>query len=179
MRVNHKRAGPWPDLDRDQPGRVALDGAITAPSLLCFLARLVRDATGKVFLILDRLPVHRASLAVHEAEIEVFYLPEYSPELNPDEKCQRRPEAGSHRAQAQAVEAARPGAQLLRAQDISLCRVGQDHPGWLNSYRCPAAQNISHLAGKAQAIPASRKNGTCTAQCRAMTWSAKVTTRAT
>jgi DDE superfamily endonuclease len=38
-----------------------------------------------VFLILDRLRVHRARLtrswlAEHEAEIKVFYLPSYSPD---------------------------------------------------------------------------------------------------
>jgi len=67
-----------------------LDGAIKAPVLICFLQRLIRDARRKVFLILDRLPVHRAAmvrewLARHKAQIEVFYLPSYSPELNPDE----------------------------------------------------------------------------------------------
>jgi len=39
---------------------MVLDGAIKAPDLLRFLARLVRNADGKVFLILDRLRVHRA-----------------------------------------------------------------------------------------------------------------------
>lgn len=67
-----------------------LDRAITAAMLIIFLGRLVRDAGGKVFLILDRLRVHRAHavrdwLAEHTAQIEVFYLPAYSPELNPDE----------------------------------------------------------------------------------------------
>jgi transposase len=67
-----------------------LDGAIKAPVLIDFLQRLIRDARRKVFLILDRLPVHRAAvvqewLARHKAQIEVFYLPSYSPELNPDE----------------------------------------------------------------------------------------------
>src|SRR5690606_33840838 len=52
--------------------------------------RLVKDAKRKVFLILDNLRVHHAKLvkawlAKHEDEIEVFYLPSYSPELNPDE----------------------------------------------------------------------------------------------
>lgn len=42
------------------------------------------------FLVLDRLQVHRAGqirdwLAAHRTKIEVFYLPAYSPELNPDE----------------------------------------------------------------------------------------------
>ena len=40
---------------------MVLDGAIKAPDLLRFLARLVRDADRKVFLILDRLPVHRSA----------------------------------------------------------------------------------------------------------------------
>ena len=67
-----------------------LDGAIKAPMLIDFLQRLIRDARRKVFLILDRLPVHRAAvvrewLARHTRQIEVFYLPSYSPELNPDE----------------------------------------------------------------------------------------------
>jgi transposase len=69
---------------------MVLDGAIKAPMLIDFLQRLIRDARRKVFLILDRLPVHRAAvvrewLARHTRQIEVFYLPSYSPELNPDE----------------------------------------------------------------------------------------------
>ncbi|RFC37606.1 MAG: DDE superfamily endonuclease [Candidatus Nitrotoga sp. LAW] len=44
----------------------------------------------KVFLMLDNLRVHHAKLvkawlAKQQDEIEVFYLPSYSPELNPDE----------------------------------------------------------------------------------------------
>ncbi len=67
-----------------------LDGAIKAPVLIGFLQRLIRDAGRKVFLILDRLPVHRSAvvrewLARHKAQIEVSYLPSHSPELNPDE----------------------------------------------------------------------------------------------
>ena len=49
------------------------------------------QAGGKVFLILDGHPVHRARavsrwLAEHTAELRVFWLPPYSPELNPDER---------------------------------------------------------------------------------------------
>jgi transposase len=44
----------------------------------------------KIFLILDNLRVHHSKLvkqwlASHAEQIEVFYLPSYSPELNPDE----------------------------------------------------------------------------------------------
>jgi DDE superfamily endonuclease len=67
-----------------------VDGAVNAPTFLRFLERLIREARGKLFLILDRLRVHRARLvrdwvAEHPAAIELHYLPSYSPELNPDE----------------------------------------------------------------------------------------------
>ena len=43
-----------------------------------------------MFLILDNLKVHHSNmvkdwLKEHEKQIEVFHLPAYSPELNPDE----------------------------------------------------------------------------------------------
>ena len=55
-----------------------------------FLRRLIRQAKRKVFLIVDEHPVHRAKLIqawrlTHADELEIFYLPGYSPELNPDE----------------------------------------------------------------------------------------------
>ena len=67
-----------------------LNGALTAVVLIMFLQRLIRDVGCKVFLIMDRLPVHRAAavkawLAQHRSQIKVYYLPSYSPELNPDE----------------------------------------------------------------------------------------------
>jgi transposase len=94
VRVNHKRAGGLGLIsavtNKGELRWMVLDGAVKAPSLLRFLARLVREADRKVFLVLDRLPVHRSAklrawLAGREAETEVFYLPGYSPELNPDE----------------------------------------------------------------------------------------------
>lgn len=62
--------------------------ALNARRLLRFLTRLTRDAGRKVFLILDNLKVHHATLVrdwleVHRETIEVFYLPSYSPELTP------------------------------------------------------------------------------------------------
>lgn len=69
---------------------MVLDGALKAPVLIRFLERLIREAERKVFLILDNLPVHRSRavqtwLAERRKQIEIFYLPAYSPELNPDE----------------------------------------------------------------------------------------------
>jgi transposase len=93
VRVPHRRAGLGlisAVTDKGELRWMVLDGAVKAPSLVRFLDRLVRDVGRKVFLILDRLPVHRSAkvrawLAGREAEIEVVYLPGYSPELNPDE----------------------------------------------------------------------------------------------
>jgi transposase len=69
---------------------MVLGRALKAPVLIRFLERLIREVERKVFLILDNLPVHRsravrAWLAERRRRIEVFYLPAYSPELNPDE----------------------------------------------------------------------------------------------
>lgn len=55
-----------------------------------FMKRLIKDAKQKVFLIVDNLRVHHAKavqewLAQHKDEIEIFYLPAYAPEHNPDE----------------------------------------------------------------------------------------------
>ena len=55
-----------------------------------FLERLVKDAARKVLLIVDNLKVHHSApvkvwLLEHTARIEVFHLPSYSPERNPDE----------------------------------------------------------------------------------------------
>jgi transposase len=63
---------------------------MTAALFLVFLGRLLRSTTGKVFLIVDRLRAHmtpevQAWVAAHRERLEVFYLPRYAPELNPDE----------------------------------------------------------------------------------------------
>ena len=93
VRVCHKRAGLSlisAVTNRGELRWMVVDGAVNAPAFIRFLERLVRDARCKIFLILDRLKAHRARLtrdwlAEHRAEIEVFYLPSYSPDLNPDE----------------------------------------------------------------------------------------------
>jgi transposase len=62
----------------------------TAAVMLTFIMRLVRQSKRKVYLILDSHPVHRSKavkrwVAAHAEQIELFFLPGYSPELNPDE----------------------------------------------------------------------------------------------
>jgi transposase len=60
------------------------------PMFLRFLRRLLRQRRRKVFLIMDRHPVHRAAavkrwLGCHADRLRLFLLPGYSPDLNPDE----------------------------------------------------------------------------------------------
>jgi transposase len=65
-------------------------GALNADRFIAFLRRLSKDAGQKVFLIVDNLEVHHANkvktwVAAHAHEIELFYLPAYAPDHNPDE----------------------------------------------------------------------------------------------
>jgi transposase len=62
----------------------------TIPVMVEFLERLLRTVTHKVYLIVDGHPVHRSRivqgwLASRRDRMEMFFLPGYSPELNPDE----------------------------------------------------------------------------------------------
>ena len=62
----------------------------TSAVFLRFLRRLVKQTNRKVIIIVDRHPVHRsrkvaAWLESHASQIRLFFLPGYSPDLNPDE----------------------------------------------------------------------------------------------
>ena len=64
--------------------------ALNTALFLRFLRRLVAGARRKLFLIVDNLRVHRARrvtawLQAHSERIELFHLPPYAPEHNPDE----------------------------------------------------------------------------------------------
>lgn len=63
---------------------------MTGKVLITFMSRLVKDTERKVFLILDNLRVHHGKkvaewLEANRENIEVFFLPPYAPEYNPDE----------------------------------------------------------------------------------------------
>jgi transposase len=63
---------------------------LTAAVFIEFLKRLLHGAKAPVFLILDGHPVHRSVkvrkfVAATEGRLRLFFLPPYSPELNPDE----------------------------------------------------------------------------------------------
>jgi transposase len=64
---------------------------MNAKMLIKFMRRLIKGATRKIFFILDNLKAHHAKIVTewvkeHKDEIEVFYLPKYAPEYNPDER---------------------------------------------------------------------------------------------
>lgn len=70
------------------------EGSMNYQRLIKFMSRLIKDTSKKIFLILDNLRVHHAKkvkewLAKRCDKIEVFYLPSYSPDLNPDEYLNR------------------------------------------------------------------------------------------
>lgn len=74
---------------------------MNAQRLIRFLRRLTRSVDRKVYLILDNLRVHHARVvkawvSAHAGQIELFYLPSYSPDLNPDEylNCDLKAEVG-------------------------------------------------------------------------------------
>ncbi len=66
------------------------EDTMTQQKLIDFMSRLIKDAPRKVFLILDNLRVHHGKIVAawlleNKDKIEVFFLPPYAPESNPDE----------------------------------------------------------------------------------------------
>jgi len=69
---------------------MTVDGRMTADKFIRFLKRLLTGHEDPVFLIVDGHPTHRAVkvkkfVASTDGRLRLFYLPPYSPELNPDE----------------------------------------------------------------------------------------------
>ena len=66
------------------------EGNTNAATFIDFCKRLLHDAPGPVYLIVDGHPAHRATAmkefaASTQGRLKLFRLPGYSPELNPDE----------------------------------------------------------------------------------------------
>ena len=77
-----------------------ITGTLTAAGFTDFCTRLLHDAPGPVFLILDGHPVHRSTAvtafaASTDGRLRLFRIPAYFPQLGPDEwvwkKHQARP----------------------------------------------------------------------------------------
>ena len=109
------------------------DGSMNADVLIDFMKRLIRDSNRKMFLVLDNLRVHhtrvvKAWLDENKDEIAVFYLPAYSPELNPDEYLNCDLKAGVHSGKpARSKEA-------LKKKVRSHMHMQQKRPGRVKKY---------------------------------------------
>lgn len=69
---------------------MVVDGKMNGERFCEFLKRLTHNAAAPVFLVVDGHPVHRSKLAKTfvastDGKLKMFFLPGYSPELNPDE----------------------------------------------------------------------------------------------
>jgi transposase len=106
---------------------------MTAKVLTRFMQRLIKDAKRKEFLVLDNLRVHhskavQAWLEAHEEQIEVFFMPSYSPELNPDEFMN-----GDLKTKMSTSEPTRNGEHLMK-KVVSHLRSIQSQPQRVHSY---------------------------------------------
>lgn len=76
--------------NRGQMQFMVFKNRFSAPVFLKFLRRLLRQNRRKIVLIIDRHPVHvckavRRWFKAQRGRMRVYFLPGYSPELNPDE----------------------------------------------------------------------------------------------
>jgi transposase len=114
-----------------------------ADVLIRFLERLIQESGRKVFLVLDDLRVHhsgkvRAWLDGKAGKIELFFLPSYSPELNPDEYLN-----ADLKARMNAAEPVRQRGQM-QAKVLSHLRSIQKQPARVRAYF--AAKHIRYAA---------------------------------
>jgi transposase len=69
---------------------MTFDGAMNSALFTEFLDLLIHDIDGKIFLIVDNVKYHTSRetsewVKERKDRIELFFLPSYSPDLNPDE----------------------------------------------------------------------------------------------
>jgi transposase len=109
--------------------------SMTQSKLILFLARLIENQSdgNKVFFITDNLKVHhgkrvKAWAEEHKDQIELFYIPAYSPELNPDEYLNRDLKANVHQKRRPSTK------EQLKENLMSFMRMLQKTPSRIRSY---------------------------------------------
>jgi len=70
---------------------MTVKGRVRAAQFIDFIKRLLHGSHRMIFLIVDGHPVHKAKMVTRFIEtvkdrFQLFFLPPYSPELNPDER---------------------------------------------------------------------------------------------
>ncbi len=114
--------------------------SMTQNKYILFLIRLIRSEKRKVFFIADNLSVHhgkkvKAWAKAHAKEIELYFIPSYSPELNPDEYLNRDLKKNVHQGRAPRTF------EELKNNVVSFCRRLQKLPTRMMKYF-----NLNHLA---------------------------------
>jgi transposase len=105
-----------------------------------FLRRLLRTVPGKIYLIVDRHTAHKAAetkrwLTAHADRIRMFFLPGYSPQLNPDEFL-------NNDVKSNALGRRRPASREEMAADVhGYLRSTQRQPAVVRSlFRAPSVR---------------------------------------
>jgi transposase len=118
--------------------------SFTVPVFLRFLKRLVRNTRKTIFLVIDRHPVHKSArvkkwVATLDGKLQIFFLPSYSPELNPDELLNQD-------VKSNALGRRRPTSAAEMEDDVrSYLRATQKRPSIVQSYFNEA--NVRYAAG--------------------------------
>ena len=112
---------------------MCVDGRVNAGVFIDFLKRVAHNAPRKVFLIVDGHPTHKAKkvktyLASVPDRLELFFLPPYSPELNPDELVWN--DLKNNAIGRKAIT----GAQQMKDEVLSFLRSLQKLPERVRSY---------------------------------------------
>lgn len=112
---------------------MTFEGRMDAGKFCEFLGRLLVNAEKPIFLILDSHPVHRSTKVRKYAEdtkgkLKLFFLPSYSPDLNPDELVWNH--LKNHKIGRQSVR----GPDDLKKRVLSALRSLQKLPGKVRGF---------------------------------------------
>jgi transposase len=108
-------------------------GKLDSWVFITFLERLIEQRQRKLYWIVDRHPVHRGQvvqdwLAEHTEQIELVFLPSYSPHLNPVEYLNGDVKQGVH------AKAPSRSFEQLRHRTLCHLRKLQKLPARVRSY---------------------------------------------
>ncbi len=98
-------------------------------SFIEFLESMIEDESKKIFLIVDNLKAHKSKAVntwaeAHKDRIELFFLPPYSPELNPDEYVNRALKTDIRSRVPKAIDELKTRTeQFMKKMARSACRI--------------------------------------------------------
>jgi len=112
---------------------MTVKGRVNAAQFMDFIKRLLHGSARTIFLIVDGHPVHKAKSVARYIEtvkdrFQLFFLPPYSPELNPDERVWN--DLKNNAIGRQSIQSP----QQLRTAVISHLRFIQKTPDRVRSY---------------------------------------------